>query len=471
MLKRIGVYMDSSISSRKSRKKKNPKHKSKINKVEEFEEEDRISSLPTSILHHILSFIPTHYAVHTCVLSKRWRYVWTGIPKLDFNETSLYLDKLYSKVDFLKFVEGVLSYHDPTVVIHKFRLSYMDIIDESDLTSWVSMVLKRKVQKINLDISADSPIEFPSSFFACESLTSIKLVAMHSTLKFPASVCFPNLKLLHFKFVGITCEDGVQQVCVNFPVVEEVMLIECQWYEIKRVDISAPALERMIIDDDEDNDEDDDFVADCEIRIHAKSLVTLDVVSCLTYELSLCNLSSLSDAYIDLGTGSHINDRANKVLQGIYNVKDLRLPYPTLNQLDSVKDLLALSNLKSLTVTRTNFVNGDLLTELFGSLPNIESLVFTDGLDEYSNEGYDWTGAAISQSFLAHLKLFEIVSFYGNETELSLVEFLLTNARALEKITIVSSSNLSANPKEQIEVAKRLLIVPRGSTSSLIDFS
>lgn len=464
MLKRTGVYMD---SPRKSRKKKNCKHKS----PKMVKDEDRISSLPTSILQHILSFVPTHYAVHTCVLSKRWRYVWTGISKLDLNETSLCTDKLYSKLDFVKFADGVLRNHDPTVVIDKFRLHYMDLIDDADLNEWVFEVLKRKVQKINIDISADNPIEFPPSFFACHTLTRIKIVAMHSSLRFPASACFPNLKLLHLKFIGITCQDGINECDVSFPVVEEVMFIECQWYDFKEMNIYAPALERMIIDDDEENDEDEDFVDDCTIKIHAKNLVTLDVISCLTYELSLCDLSSLSDAYIDLGTGSHVNDRANKILQAICNVTDLRLPYPTLNQLDSVKDLLALSNLKNLTVTRTNFVNGDLLSELFSSLPNIESVVITDGLDEYSNEGYDWTIEAISESFLAHLKSFEIASFYGNETELSLVEFLLRNAKSLERITISSSSKLSADPKEQIEVAKRLLFIPRGSVSSLIDFS
>ncbi|RZC63617.1 hypothetical protein C5167_025392 [Papaver somniferum] len=46
--------------------------------------EDRISNLPASILHHILSFVHTRVAARTSVLSKRWKYIWRSIPSLQF---------------------------------------------------------------------------------------------------------------------------------------------------------------------------------------------------------------------------------------------------------------------------------------------------------------------------------------------------------------------------------------------------
>ncbi|KAF6173058.1 hypothetical protein GIB67_038868 [Kingdonia uniflora] len=52
--------------------------------------EDRISSLPEVILSHILSLLPTKYAVATSVLSTQWKYRWTSITNVDFNDQLFY---------------------------------------------------------------------------------------------------------------------------------------------------------------------------------------------------------------------------------------------------------------------------------------------------------------------------------------------------------------------------------------------
>lgn len=50
--------------------------------------EDRISALSDDLLVQILSHVPTKDAVATMILSKRWRSVWTMVPKLEFPETN-----------------------------------------------------------------------------------------------------------------------------------------------------------------------------------------------------------------------------------------------------------------------------------------------------------------------------------------------------------------------------------------------
>ncbi|OMP01228.1 hypothetical protein COLO4_12050 [Corchorus olitorius] len=45
-------------------------------------QEDRISTLPDSIIHHFLSLLPIKDAVKTGVLSKRWKDIWTSVPTL-----------------------------------------------------------------------------------------------------------------------------------------------------------------------------------------------------------------------------------------------------------------------------------------------------------------------------------------------------------------------------------------------------
>lgn len=49
---------------------------------------DRISNLPPGIIETILCLMPIKDAGRTSVLSKEWRYKWTKIPKLVFNENA-----------------------------------------------------------------------------------------------------------------------------------------------------------------------------------------------------------------------------------------------------------------------------------------------------------------------------------------------------------------------------------------------
>ncbi|XP_050111873.1 putative F-box/LRR-repeat protein At3g28410 [Malus sylvestris] len=45
--------------------------------------EDRISGLTDAILCHILSFIPTKFAVRSSILSTRWNNIWAFVPTVD----------------------------------------------------------------------------------------------------------------------------------------------------------------------------------------------------------------------------------------------------------------------------------------------------------------------------------------------------------------------------------------------------
>ncbi|XP_065869540.1 uncharacterized protein [Euphorbia lathyris] len=50
--------------------------------------EDRISALPDSLIHRILSFLPsTKQAIRTGILSKRWQNQWSRVPILIFDST------------------------------------------------------------------------------------------------------------------------------------------------------------------------------------------------------------------------------------------------------------------------------------------------------------------------------------------------------------------------------------------------
>ncbi|XP_065853924.1 F-box/LRR-repeat protein 25-like [Euphorbia lathyris] len=87
--------------------------------------EDRISDLPDSIIHHILSFLPsTKQAIQTSVMSKRWQKQWTYVPVLIFNYSGTYSDVSDEGItNISRSIDNILILHDCSK-IKIFHLDY-----------------------------------------------------------------------------------------------------------------------------------------------------------------------------------------------------------------------------------------------------------------------------------------------------------------------------------------------------------
>ncbi|KAL6658211.1 hypothetical protein ACP70R_003797 [Stipagrostis hirtigluma subsp. patula] len=71
--------------------------------------EDRISALPDGVLQHVLGFLPAKGAVQTCVLARRWRYLWRSMRRLRIS-----IDERRVGAEAVnKFVSGLLLLRDP----------------------------------------------------------------------------------------------------------------------------------------------------------------------------------------------------------------------------------------------------------------------------------------------------------------------------------------------------------------------
>ncbi|KAI3958111.1 hypothetical protein MKW98_020753 [Papaver atlanticum] len=86
--------------------------------------EERISRLPDNLIHHILSFIDTKYAVQTSVLSKGWIHVWKSLSFLNFDRSS-FSDGNIETERFIEFVYMVFMFRDDTNNIQKFSVHVM----------------------------------------------------------------------------------------------------------------------------------------------------------------------------------------------------------------------------------------------------------------------------------------------------------------------------------------------------------
>ncbi|TXG49126.1 hypothetical protein EZV62_025001 [Acer yangbiense] len=65
---------------------------------------DRLSNLPDSIIHHILSLMDAKYAAQTCILSKKWKFHWAHVPCYTFDRSTSSTD-----IQFQDFVANVLN--------------------------------------------------------------------------------------------------------------------------------------------------------------------------------------------------------------------------------------------------------------------------------------------------------------------------------------------------------------------------
>ncbi|XP_030930764.1 F-box/FBD/LRR-repeat protein At2g04230-like [Quercus lobata] len=146
---------------------------------------DRISSLPESLLSHILSFLPTKESVATSILSTRWKLLWTLVPKLFLDSDKISTSALSLDDDDVEDAREIMFAHVVSSVLAKqecgelqtFRLIWRFWWDGSHLEAWLRTAAARKVKEINLDIFTDREenLNLPLSFFSCRTLVVLKL--------------------------------------------------------------------------------------------------------------------------------------------------------------------------------------------------------------------------------------------------------------------------------------------------------
>lgn len=444
--------------------------------------EDKISDLPDSILHHILSMLPTKDAVATCLLSTRWKCLWTSVPNVDFDDFSLYpsevndwdTDKLTC---FMNFVERVLVLHEGSNM-EKFRLSCRVCFDASRIHAWISAVMKHKVQELDLCLFVETPFALPQCVFVSEFLTVVK-IAMNCALELPTFISFPQLKTLHLALVTFLDDDSTQKLFTSCPVLQELIILDCEWMNLKHIVVSIPTLKSFTIDDLPYFGSADELNG-CEIKIDSANLTFLNYTGCLLNEIVLSNLPSLVNAHVCvplLGKRQkEIAYRAVKVLRGLHSVKSMRMSTGTIESLylaDSLLDQLpSFQNLTSLELSM--LIEKHIIQKVLNFLqftPNLEFLAFFQGSNPHVRcDEEDWNLNPVPNCFLSCLKSVNLHNFHGNYEEMCMLKYLLKNALVLEWLNIFCSKSPSGDLKKQKEVVDQLDMVPRASTSCVIMF-
>lgn len=295
---------------------------------------DKISGLPDCVLRYILSLIPTKDAVATCILSKRWKFLWTSVPNIDFDDALLYTNADFwypvEVTRFMNFVERVLLLRDSSS-IKKFRLSCRVCFSASRVHAWVSAAVMHDIEELDLCFFVEKPFMLPLCVFCSKSLTVLKL-QMNCELQLPNCISFPSLKTLELCLFTFVDDESMEKLFSNCPVLEELSILDCEWVNLTNVTICIPTLKSLTIDDLPYYGTFD--VNGCRIKIDAENLMHLSYSGYLCNELIPFYVPSLVKAHIHIPNlfedQKEVVPRTAKLLRGLQHVHILRMSTRTI---------------------------------------------------------------------------------------------------------------------------------------------
>lgn len=420
---------------------------------------DYISNLPDPLLCHILSYIPTKSAVATSILSKRWKNVWTKVPKLDFSE----MPHLGSccilgprETLFESFVSKVLSSNDMSS-INILRLHFYNGLLPSTANSWLQNIVDRDIQEIDLTCHCPS-LKLPKTFFTKEKLVVLKLTCF--TLNVPDSLHWPSLEYLHVIHARFHNKKSLQNLISGSPTLKELAIDCCRG--ISMLCISCSSLKTLEIKNTLLGNENHVLV------IEAPNLETL-YLSDLADQYDFSNVS-LDKAVLTIhDRGLNHREKFLELLRGICNLKILKLGRVTTEVLQDILkssslpvfDNIQLPVFHNLVYLEMTVGNWFIIPQMLECSPNLISLVLYNYTYRAQTE---WRQpSSVPKCLVLTLQEISIHYLTKDDKDMKMVEYLLQNAVVLKmlKFSMVPNSSSSG---AYTDVVERFREVSRGSS-------
>ncbi|PIA35555.1 hypothetical protein AQUCO_03500127v1 [Aquilegia coerulea] len=424
----------------------NVKVKEKINKEDlRLPKVDRLSVLPKVLLHHILSFLDIKEVLRTCILSRRWRYLWIDLHVLNIDD-KFWLDiNGEVKTDkFQTYVNKFLLQRDGSN-IEKFSLIYENeksgyVVDDymDKIYTWVVSVVRRNVEDLHLQVQYMPPL---FSFCYSTKLKTLRLTNATLPVQVEGSWCPPSL--------------------------ESLIIENCCHQYLEDINISALQLKYLKVI----NKHDSIFVGpyQCELKICAPNLTSLECIGYMYQNYHLENLSSVVFARIDTKKYRDHNTKTFLVMA----LKNLfrGLTFADLQTLFKPV-VISFPNLKYLKLTEWRhdcFIST--LAKLFEGFSCIETLVMERMKVSYKppKQEVHWGKQLVFNCMLHKLKSVRMQNLKGCENELRFIEVLLEKAMVLEDIAITTTKEHTSDSEKKLEeFIKKLQSLPKASSSATI---
>ncbi|KAJ0812520.1 putative F-box-like domain superfamily protein [Helianthus annuus] len=405
------------------------KRLSKAQRLSKAKRLDRITTLPQTIIETIISLLPFEEAARTSILSKEWRYKWTTIPKVEFED-------LYHPTVKLPGEEIDQNRHSRIEIARRnmampFKLFYaiqqVLLLRQGPILEFTLSIYAHRscfeIDQIILHLSRNHTVKklkfhfkdfnscmycLPVSFFSLHHLTDLDLEFCGIYHK-PIFNGFSSLTSLSLRRIGISQKSLLH------------LLSKC------------PSLKSFSLHIDEQ-----EFAG-----IHEERPNIMELLKCLPVIEHLTTWGYIFASFV-------VDHSVPQAL-------------PTL-----------LIHLKYFYFRETGFVDYDGLTFiaiLLKCSPNLEKMELEVDTDEDSDketlklEEYSIIFENYSDVWLEHLNELKIQHFRNFNPELELVKFILARSPNLKKVILITWIN---NKNEELELLNVLSHAARASQVEIV---
>ncbi|KAL5056460.1 hypothetical protein RYX36_037142 [Vicia faba] len=491
---------------------------------------DQISDLPDAVIHQILLLLPIKCVAQMSVLSKRWKFLWTTFPDLDFttlNPFPFVSTKPRKKAtNFAKcnhplssqkldFITQVLSIRDAKqkdirVLCFRARLGF------SRLNSLIRNAIRHNIRELDIEVETefqtDDFFNFPRCIIGSESLQVLKL---KSGFRLPPSSIMRNgFQSLHTLSLSLIIL--YNQPCLSdmfnessFPVLRNLRLDLCfgltyirvacraledlnleRCYQLQGLDVCGAKIERMRVTSCFDA-----FCSKTWVRMNVPKLENLvwkfnAVTDVAVFENSNL-LNEASIGFFMLKEGKVNMGRLQSAINffsGLSHAHSLTLENQTIEILSKYNVFLQpFYNLKSLEIhTGLKKRNVQALAFLFRSSPILNTLILKiidDDLGErkqWNRDLWDMTNTEEEKywesqipslkSFLQHLKVVKIQGFLDCANEVTLTKFLLKQGKVLEKMILRRGYSYTRDTLRRQKIRSQMMGFSWASSNAKVEF-
>ncbi|KAJ1687824.1 hypothetical protein LUZ63_019214 [Rhynchospora breviuscula] len=398
----------------------------------EAEELDLISQLPDSILHSILSLLPIKDSVRTSILSSRWRHLWEEAPLRLEDDSLCHNEQLISRI-----------FHSHRGPIESLRLCNFT---RATVDRIVKSAVQRGIQELTLAGYVHRLCQLPPSILTCKSLHQLSVIAYW----FPKAVLpsiFPNLKELRLSCVKLH-NDLLQILLSSCGSLDTLQLRDCWNSSVSS--ISSPSLRKFA------------WKSSTVDELIIKDMPNLESLMLEEYTTRDCKVKVINAPKLQLLGFLCVDFEALQLGRTLLHQQPA-----SVFQVDAMPCWMAmLSSVKVLAINMEHSFNKTLLDLLrcFPCLEELFILKYGGSRNETHLDKKIWNEHG-SLSFLDHLKTVTVKGFYGSQSDVDFLRYLVGHGKVLRKIILLYSKIFT--DEKFVEAKIRQFCVQKRASSDL----